>query len=363
MAKKNRKGPGRFFLGMVIYAVVFLTLMVGGLYVFWDFMESYEASRPKNTMDAYIAQLTAGEMVKNADDFLAELDGSLHSREDVTQIVSESLTDKLSYAKKSSESTENRQVYVLRCGSRVIGQVDILAGEPDRYGSRIWRVNQSQFRFPHLVGDPVSLTVPEGFSVCFNGHVLDDGYITGKNIPYPVFADFAGEYEMPTMVTYTVDRYLGQHEFSVTDPSGAEVALAEEMDWGSIAMGCTEEETEKLQELTKKFLDRYTVFFSTKNNIDRNYANLIRLIVPNGDLAQRMGKAIDGLQFAQSGGDDIVSVVFNQCLRISDERYFCDVSYVLRTIGKKGVVETTNNMRLICLENENDLKVEAIVNY
>ena len=56
MARRKRKGA--FALGMVIYAVIFLAITAAGLYVFWDFIETYERSRIKNTIDQYVAELT-----------------------------------------------------------------------------------------------------------------------------------------------------------------------------------------------------------------------------------------------------------------------------------------------------------------
>lgn len=40
MAKK--RGSHIFFVGMVIYAVIFLALTAVGLKFFWDFIEAYE---------------------------------------------------------------------------------------------------------------------------------------------------------------------------------------------------------------------------------------------------------------------------------------------------------------------------------
>ena len=52
------KKKSRFVLGMVIYALVFLLIAGAGLTVFWKYIDAYERSRPKNTMDQYLAELT-----------------------------------------------------------------------------------------------------------------------------------------------------------------------------------------------------------------------------------------------------------------------------------------------------------------
>lgn len=361
MAKTCKKH--RLLLGMMIYAVVFLAALAVGLTVLWDYMESFENSCPKNTMDAYVEQLTAENMYDHADVFLAGLDDNLQDRQDICGVVESAMTDKVSYAKKTSESTSERQVYVLRCGSQEIGQVAITAGEPDKYGARAWSVEEQSFHFDHLMGLETSVTVPVDYMVSFNGAPLDESYISEENIPYPALEPFAGEFEMPELVTYRVDDYLGSCEFTVTAPTGQNVDLTEAVDWNLLIQTCTAEEEAELENLSKDFISKYIAFTSSRKSVQKNYNRLAKLMVSGGELAKRLMNAIDGLQYAQSYGDSVVDFQVNQCVRISDERVMCDVSYILRTIGTKGAVETTNNMKIVFLATSQGLKVEAIASY
>ena len=86
-------------------------------------------------------------------------------------------------------------------------------------------------------------------------------------------------------------------------------------------------------------------------------------LVPNGALFNRLRTAIDGLTFAQSGGDKLTQTTVNRYIPLEDGCYLCDVSYVVSTIGKKGAVDTTNNMKIIFVSTEDGLKVEAITSY
>ncbi|MBQ8835110.1 MAG: hypothetical protein IJ001_09350 [Oscillospiraceae bacterium] len=362
MAKKNKTHKHRFLRGMVIYAVVFLLVLAVGLAVFWDFMASYERSRPQNTLDAYVEQLTAEDMVDHAAEFVFGLDNNLQSYEDICRIVGASVTE-LSYAKKTSESTGERQVYVLRCGSREVGQVAITAGEPDKYGVRAWAVTEEKFHFPHLVAPEMTVTIPAEFAVSVNGMPLDASYICEENIPYPALEDFSGQFAMPELVTYRVEGYLGQCDFAVTDPSGQRVTMTENMDWNEAIRICTAEEEGELAELSEEFIEKYVAFTGSKKNVQGNYSRLAKLMVTGGDLAKRLANAIDGLQYAQSNGDSVVEFQVNQCVTISEERYMCDVTYLLRTIGKKGAVDTVNNMKIVFLQTDKGLKVEAIASY
>ena len=85
--------------------------------------------------------------------------------------------------------------------------------------------------------------------------------------------------------------------------------------------------------------------------------------MPGGDLEKRLATAVDGLKWSQSAGDTITQFTMNHHYKLEDTRYLCDVTYVLETIGRKGTIETTNNMKLILVETEKGLKVEAISVY
>ena len=47
----------RFFLGMILYAAVFLAFAAIGIAVFWQYMEAYELSRPLTAINSYLAEL------------------------------------------------------------------------------------------------------------------------------------------------------------------------------------------------------------------------------------------------------------------------------------------------------------------
>ena len=53
----------------------------------------------------------------------------------------------------------------------------------------------------------------------------------------------------------------------------------------------------------------------------------------------------------------------NQVSDMGGERFYCDLTYIVETVGREGAVETTNNLKLIILETENGLKIEAMTRY
>ncbi len=355
----------RFALGMVIYALVFLVIASAGLWLLWDFMEAYEQSRPVNTIKAYIDSLTPEDLSDGSGALLDSLDSKIQSREEASQLIQASATGSFSYAKKSAESTENRQVYVLRNGRQVIGQFAISAGEADKYGLRVWEVTESSFDFSHLLGEKVSVTVPSDFVVSLNGHQLDEGYIVEKDIRYTTLEEFYDDHQdLPVMVTYEADNFLGAYAMEVQDREGNPTQINDETNMDSLLPACTEEEKAEMEKLMSDFLIRYVAFTgSSTGSAGANYNKLKPYLVTDGALSQRLATAISGLYYAQSLRDTIQGVKVNQQANLGNDRYFHDTTYVVETVGKKGPVSVTYNLKVILLDTEEGLRVEAMTFY
>lgn len=354
----------RFWVGMVIYGLVFLVIAGAGLFVFWNFIDAYEQSRPLNTVKAYVASVTAEDMWKGSGELLAGLDGNIQSEEEACAVISESVTLPLSYAKKSGESSENRQVYVLRSGKQVIGEFAITAGEPDKFGFRVWSVTEESFDFSHLLSDSISMTVPADYTVSINGNVLNEAYITETDIPFAALEEFYDDYTLPAMVTYTAEGFLGELTMEAADQNGTPVEVTPDMDWNAALPGCDVNMTDKITGFTEDFLYYYVTFTSSANGmVSYNYMQLQKHLVPNGELSKRLYTAIDGLQFAQSWGDTIQDIEINRMVDLGEDRYMCDATYIVETYGKKGRVETENNVKLIIVDMTVGLRVEAMTRY
>ena len=354
----------RFVTGMLVYALVFLVVLMAGLWLLWDYIDAYEQSRPLNTIKAYVNSVTAEDMCEGSADLLDNLDSHVQSREEACQVIRDSAVQSLSYARKSGESTEERQVYVLRCGRQVIGQLAISAGEPDWYGFRVWSVTETSFDFSHLLGESVSVTVPSDFTVSANGVALDETYITERDIPYSTLEAFYGEFPLPSMVTYTAENFLGECTLAVTDRDGNAVEVGADMNWDPYLPSCTDEEIGAIDELMAEFLKRYVAFTgSSSGTAGGNYSRLCRNLVPEGALAKRLYTAIEGLHFAQSLRDTIQETSVNQYANLGDGRYLCDTTYVVETVGKKGAVDVTYNLKVVILKTDVGLRVEAMTFY
>lgn len=360
--KKRRFWP--FALFMLIYATVVLTAIELGLGMFHSYIAAYEDSRPKHILNGYMDSLTAEHVAELSQDVIDQVDHNIQSEEQCREYIMQSLARGFSYAKKSSESTETKQVYVIRSGLQVIGQFTMEVTHEDEYGFTYWEVTQESFDMSHLIGSTVSTVAPDSYNVTVNGKVLDSSYIVGDPMKYDALKPFYGDYELPMLVTYQAGPFLGDFDIITTDAEGKVLFLEEVEDVSTLAQNCTVEEIEELDEFVDVFLDKYVTYMSGANkSAEANLHRLLKLVVENSDFADRMVGALTGQKVTQSKGDKITEITNNYFFKLEDGRYACDVTYVVDTTGKQGVVTTTNNVRIIVDETKDGLRVFTVYNY
>lgn len=367
MAKKlKKKGFKRFFLGLAIYAVVFLALAFWGLTEFWDFIEAYELSNPKNTISAYMEQLTKEEIAAGDKALLSQIDLNIQNEDAFRKVIADSLTQDITYARNAAESTDTQLVYMLMCGSKAIGKVTLGPEVADKYGFTPWKVTGQSFDFSHLLGSSATITVPNDFTVFANGTKLSSSYITQDNIPYEELKSYYGAYQPPYMVTYTVGPVLGDIQLEAYDRNGTLVAVDENTDLTIYMKNCTEVEQLSTDNLLGPFLRSYVAFTSNyggKENTNSNYKELLEFLVPGGDMAKRMYQALDGLGWAKDARSSITSIQRNRTVNLGGGRYLCDVTYTVEAALYWEDPITVNNVKIIMVETNNGLRVESLMVY
>ena len=76
-----------------------------------------------------------------------------------------------------------------------------------------------------------------------------------------------------------------------------------------------------------------------------------------------MSMALDGLGWAQSNGNTLVSINYHHFTNAGDGKYICDVTYEVDTSGREGIVRTTNNVRFVIVDLSGELRVEMLTSY
>lgn len=365
LEKKLRKQKkSHFLLGMLLYAVVFLGLTWWGLAEFWDFIEAYELSRPVYAVDSYIGQLTADEIYDHAPAFTDQLNYDLQSEEACRDLVAEALSGEFKYARKASASNDATQVYVISNGDLEVGSITIQAQSPDAYGFTPWTVTEKEFDLSALLHEPVSMTVPEDYALLVNGVALGDSYVTASGMTFDALEPFNRSYETPTMVTYTAGPFLGAPELTVTDAAGNPVTVTEAEMPEFYLDNCSADVKAELDAFIEVFIKHYIAFSGSANRAaEDNYNKLMRYVSPDSTLKDRLYASIEGLQFAKSRGDVLVGMTMHRYVDIGNGYYLCDVTYLVDTTGREGVVQTTTNMKIIVTRTDDGLLVDAMSGY
>lgn len=365
MGKYEKKTNGRGFVrGLVIYTVVIMAAIAVGLAVLWDFLKAYEESRPQTALDQFVQQLAAGDFNGQSLDVMDEIDHKIQSEEECRELIQNQLSGEITYAKNVAACTEEKWVYVLRHGSKIVGNVSLIPRDKDRYGFSNWEISSGAADFSMLKGEKLSVTVPSNFSVSVNGVTLDRSYITEDQIQYPELKEFYDNYQLPYLVTYEAGPFLGDLKMEVTDSHGAAVSMDENTDLGQFLNNCTAEEQEKIQEFADIYIKLLVAYGgSTSQNGSANFNRLAQYMVRNGELANRFRSALPNYQFSQNRGNKVVSQTINRMVNIGENRYLCDVTYLVDTNGKQGVVRTTNNVKIILIAEKSRLLAEAMTSY
>lgn len=355
-----------FPVALMIYALVFLVITAVGLTWFWDFIEAYEVSRPQNTLDAYMQQLTPEYVADRCGDLIASVDHNVQTEQECRDVILEALEGKFSCAKKNKESTEDHYVYALRCGAKVIGTVEMKTTGEETHGFTPWQVTAEAFDLSYLLTEGASVTVPQEFPVSVNGRQLSSEYIVKEGIQYSLLKEYYSSYALPTIVTYKLGKTLGQVQLTVTDPAGNPVTVTEETDYNTFLDNCTEAEKTALKSITDNFVTHYVNLATRKGgNLSSNYNKLVPYMVTNGALAKYIKSSLDGLSWISDRKANIDSITINAYVNVGNGRYMCDVTYVVEQMvtqsGGRGKI--TNNAKLIILQTSAGLKVEATQSY
>lgn len=364
-AKSGKGGFSRFAKGMLIYAVVFLTIAFAGLAVFWDFMEAYELSRPGTAIDDYMQNLTQMHICDSSQELLDRIDGNIQPLEQSRAYLMDAIGE-ITCAKKVRGSNAARQIFVLRSGDTVIGEFSIVTGEAGKYGFAPWVLESESFDLTglDLFGSGYQVTVPSDHTVTVNGYALDGQYITEEKIPYEPIADYYDRYDIPYRVTYAVEPVFGEMDVRITDPDGNEVTFDDNTDWTPYFHNCTAEEKELLDSFTETFVEAYTSFTGSSSGSRYIYhKRLMQHVLPDTDFADRLYEAIEGLAFGQTQGNKVVSITTHHQVRLAEGTYLSDVTYEVDTIGHKGTVRTTTNAQIIAVQTEKGLKAEIMKVY
>lgn len=353
----------RFAMGMLIYALVFLVLLFVVVRFFWAYMADYEASRPIHAIEAYIESFDSAHIRALAADTVAKRDAVLQSEEEANAAVETLFRETLSYAKKSTESTDRRMVYAISAGDRLLGTVELQKAEEGSFGR--WYVTGESFDFSALFTSR-TLTVPEGYTVLCNGHALDGAYVEDAAVKAASLADLYAEgYALPYLVRYRVEGILGDFTLSAAAPGGEAQEVPEEVETLPLTDTCTPAERERLLKFFNGFLPLYVQCLANSNHdAYGNYQRIKPYLLAGSSIDQRISNAIEGLYYSHSRGDVLHDEEYHVILKLDENEFLVDMSYKLDTTGNAGVVTTDTSLLVIIRRvKDNDYRAVSLYVY
>ena len=362
--RKAKRSGGRFALGMLLYALLFILLIVVGMRLFWDYIAEYEASRVNHAIDAYMDSFDEAHIDRISEPFLSALDASVLNREDSRKAVDLVVRGELSYRRQSAESNPNKTVYKIYSGEHEAGRVVLTRPDNPPFGFSFWSVEEESFDFPWLL-DGDEITVPEGWTVTVNGTALDAAHVTQSGIRYTYLKDFYGK-GLPELYqcTYRVDNYIGAVPFELTDNLGRPVSLDERSEERFLD-NCTDAEKAACEEFIGRFLPLYIECqANTRRNAADNYNRIKPLLVPDSSLDQRLRGGIGGNYYAQSLGENILALDYARHIKLGEGTYLVEFTYLLESVSKweAQTAKREVTLQIILRQTDGGLLAQAVYN-
>ncbi len=350
---------------IAIYAAIFLVIAIIGLIIFWNYMDAYEKSQPKNVIDSFMFNLDDSQIKALSNDFIQSVNHDVQSDEDCLAIITDTIRNGVTYARNMSECTESKTVYMLMCGGNSIGKVVLTTDGTGSFGLPNWRVTEATLDFSYMLNDGVKLEVPGSYKVYANGKLVSRRSIIQQDTPIEVLKDFYADYDtLPYMVTYQVGPYLGDVEITITDAEDKPVTPEQAKDLAFILDNCSGSEKDTLDSLVSSFIDSYVRFTTNADEkLNENYADVLSYIVPDSALAQRMEDALNGLKWNKNQNAEILSKTAHYRTRLAGGLYLYDVSYEVQVTHQGTTTTTTENVRFLLSQTIDGLKVERMLNY
>jgi hypothetical protein len=234
--KDKKKKNGRlFWRSLLIYSGSFMILLLMGLFLFWQYMRSYELSRPENVMNEFINTVDDEYMKQLFTSTSGISSTEFENKENLMEKYYFSYLDgnEYTYRKLSGEYTNEAPTYVIRTGTTDIAKV-VLTSKGDNsagYGFNLWEQPDVKIvdEILEVASKTITVTVPSDASVSINGVTVPDEYITDDAVAYSGIEDTDQVFDArPVGKTYTVGDLYESISVSAFSADNEELYLKKE---------------------------------------------------------------------------------------------------------------------------------------
>ncbi|HQM97167.1 MAG TPA: hypothetical protein PK705_09195 [Clostridia bacterium] len=229
----SEKPKKKFAKGLVIYSACFIVVILIGLALFWQYMKSYELSRPENFMNEFITTVNDDTvrimMTQNSKVEASEF-------EDINTIYEQLYFSNLNneqykYRKMPGQYTDKSPVYIIYTDSADLCKV-VLTSKGDntaKFGFNLWQTDT--FSVLDSVLNPeqktLSITVPKLADVYVNDIEVSDSYVTDSSVAYSGYDDVMQPFdERPTGKKYEIQGIYLEADILVKDHKGITLELS-----------------------------------------------------------------------------------------------------------------------------------------
>ena len=200
--------------GFLIFLLVLILLALGGIYAgavyFWDYLESFEVSRPEHIIDHMSENIDHDFWRSSVENALAQR--LTHFEKDASQALKPHLNNimdvRYSIRHRPEESTDELLVYTVRAGASDIGTVRFKPMEEAGHGFFIWGIDSMELLDSFLEPFSRSITI----TASQNAQVE----VNGVEVP----GEYRIECEFEHGKTYQIHNLYGDVEVTVIEFDG-----------------------------------------------------------------------------------------------------------------------------------------------
>ena len=371
LKKKSVSGTLIYVFFLLLYIFVLGAAIFYGLGKAWIYAEEYEAAIPTKVMDAYIADLNENLWDESIAQTIESMPHEFQTNEEVAELVQEMFSSELTYARTIGGDGENSIVYAILCEGDPIAKVTTVRDQSKaaetEFGNLPWMIQREEFDFTGLYSS-VQITLPQSYSVAINGHILGADNLIETGIPYDVLAEFYKDHpNLPTKVTYRADHILGHLEPVIYDDLGNVTTIDPNKDDSQFIRPLDSAILARLEAFAKAFADPYLSYSSNVVNPDVGYANVVKYLYPNGELAERLKLTKDGYEWAHTTSYQFKGAQLTNAISLGEGYYSIDIS--AKTVitypnkGDNGVVTDTNGLKVLVVDYNGEFRALTVERY
>lgn len=326
--EKNPKPRKRFWIGLLIYAIILSVIAAGTLIFLWKTIAEYQEELDKTAkVEEY------DEAVKRAPQefFVSYVEGSsvdnwvniwkenntetLDTDETVKNTLSELFNPEAESFYKASDYSNENPAYIIRNGDRDIAKVTLS-------GSNLsWEVSEAEV---YLSGDKTGkVTVPADSQVYCNGVEVPQSYIVSSSENEDM-SDYSEDMVNP--ISYSSYEITGLLAEPVISVSGShELVFDEEGNYMYVLSGEVSENTVKK---ATDFVSALLYYFKMgKQDTDSNMNSVLSHVVSDSKAAKVIRASYDGVIWTQGGKNVTYEVTTGDAIVHADNCVSVDVSY------------------------------------